>query len=115
MYSKLRQWYEDQDVIHTDLDITLKSTESRSSKTFLCHKMVVASHSPVLQSIIIETNMNNTGRRHWIVMWNEDFENFKMLLDYMYNLPVLQKNFVPLFQTALKYEVSSYLLHSQSS
>ena len=66
--------------------------------------MVVGFLSPVLRRKIMETNIDPTGNL-WIVLWNEDVKKFKTLLNYLYDLPVLQQNFVSLFQMAVKYEV----------
>lgn len=94
MFPILQKWY--LDGTHTDLNITIRSCKNKpSSSTIAVHKCIVGFRSAVLHRMISEPHVDPPGGLARIVLWNEDVENFRILLSFMYGWPILQEIFVP--------------------
>jgi len=108
MFSKFQEWYIEGK--HTDIKIVFKgpnnSLGGNKQNIIHAHKAVIGSQSPELERMVYDDQLKSQGRESLLVLQNDDnFDNFKLMLEYLYEFPITPQTIVPIFNASIKYQV----------
>jgi len=119
MFSKFQEWYIEGK--HTDIKIVCKASGNNSSggkqNIIHAHKAVIGSQSPWLERMVYDEELKTEGRESLLILQLRDFEkfeNFKLMLEYLYKFPITPQTLVPIFDAGIKYQVGLFRFLIQS-